>query len=107
MFSFLSRNKVKSIDVNELDGNLIKNKLIDIREPHETKLGTIKGSKKVPMNTLLKYPDKYLNKEDEYYIMCQSGMRSSRTSKGLSKLGFKVVNVKGEFRSYIEKGAKR
>ncbi|MGL5381604.1 rhodanese-like domain-containing protein [Clostridium sp.] len=107
MFSFLIRNKVKSIDVNELDENLIKNKLIDIREPYETKLGTIKGAKKVPMNTLLKDPDKYLNKEDEYYIMCQSGMRSSRTSKTLSKLGFKVVNVKGGFGSYVEKGAKR
>lgn len=100
MFSFFKRNKIKSMRVNELDESLIKNKLIDIREPYETKSGTIKGAKKIPMNTLLKNPEQYLNKEEEYYIMCQSGMRSSRTSKTLHKLGFKVINVSGGFGSY-------
>lgn len=101
MFSFLSRNKVKSIDVNKLDVNLIKNNLIDIREPHETKLGTIKGAKKVPMNILLKNPEQYLNKNDEYYIMCQSGMRSARTVPMLRGIGYKVINVNGGMGSYV------
>lgn len=107
MFSFFNRNKIKSIEVNNLDESLTKNKLIDIREAYETKLGTIKGVKKIPMNTLLTNPEQYLNKEDEYYIMCQSGMRSSRTSKTLNKLGFNVVNVSGGFGSYRGNNIKR
>lgn len=100
MFSFFNTNKLKSIDINELDTLLSNIKLIDIREPYETKSGSIKGSKKVPMNTLLQNPNQYLNKEDEYYIMCQSGMRSSRTCEALDKLGYKVINVSGGVGSY-------
>lgn len=53
------------------------------------------------MNNLLKNPEKYLNKEKEYYIMCQSGMRSSRTSNILSKQGYKIINVSGGIGSYV------
>lgn len=101
MFSFLVRDKVKSVNVNELDEILSNIKLIDIREPSETSSGTIKGSKNIPMNNLLDKPEQYLNKDAEYYIMCQSGMRSSRTSKVLNKLGYKVINVSGGIGSYI------
>lgn len=107
MCSIFTKNKIKEIQVNKLDDNLNENKLIDIREPYETKLGTIKGAKKIPMETLLNNPEQYLNKDDEYYIMCQSGMRSSRTTKALHKLGFKVVNVSGGFGTYRGSNIKR
>lgn len=107
MFSFFGKNSIKSIEVNKLDEDFAKRKIIDIREPYETSAGTIKGAKKVPMNTLLQNPEKYLNKETQYHIMCQSGMRSSRASKSLSKLGFDVVNVSGGFGSYRGKNVKR
>lgn len=101
MFSFLKKNKIKSIQVNDLDENLTEIKLIDIREPYETKAGSIKGSKNIPMGDLLEKPENYLNKQDEYYIMCQSGMRSARTVGMLSNLGYKVINVSGGMGSYI------
>ena len=104
MFSLFNRNKVKSIDINKLDENFSNIKLIDIREPYETKSGSIKGAKKIPMGTLMGNPQQYLSKNDEYYIMCQSGMRSARTSLALSKLGYNVINVAGGFGSY--KGTK-
>ncbi|MGL4772331.1 MAG: rhodanese-like domain-containing protein [Clostridium sp.] len=107
MFSLFKRNKINSININELDKILSNIKLIDIRENHETKSGTIKGAKKIPMETLLNSPEKYLNKDDEYHIMCQSGMRSSRTSKALEKQGYKVINVVGGFGSYRGKYIKR
>lgn len=107
MFSFFKRNKVESIDINKIDENIGKIKLIDIREPYETYSASIRGSKKVPMNILLRNPSKYLNKEDKFYIMCQSGMRSLKTVSELSKLGYKVINVSGGFRSYRGKNIKR
>lgn len=107
MFSFFSKNSVKSVEVNKLDEEFAGRKIIDIREPYETSSGTIKGAKKVPMNTLLQNPEKYLNKDNEYHIMCQSGMRSFKASKSLSKLGYNVVNVAGGFGSYRGKNVKR
>lgn len=105
MFSFFKSNN--SVDVNTLDENLQSINLIDIREPYETNAGTIKGAKKVPMGKLLENPEKYLNKDDEYYIMCQSGMRSKRTTSSLIDMGYNVVNVAGGFGSYRGKNINR
>lgn len=105
MFSFFKSND--SVDVNSLDDKLQDINLIDIRESYETSAGTIKGAKKIPMATLLSSPEKYLSKDKEYYIMCQSGMRSKRTTSSLSGMGYKVINVSGGFGSYRGKNVKR
>ncbi|MFL0252080.1 rhodanese-like domain-containing protein [Clostridium neuense] len=100
MFLFLNKNKFKSIDVSELDnlrGNIT---LIDIREPEEYKVGHVPGAKNAPMNSVTQNPEKYLDKSKEYYIICQSGMRSQKTCSKLSDMGFNVVNVKGGTGSY-------
>jgi rhodanese-related sulfurtransferase len=79
--------------------------LIDIREPYEYKSGSIKTAKNIPMGNLLGQPDRFLNKDKTYYIMCQSGARSSRTCSILTKQGFDVINVSGGMGSYV--GSKR
>lgn len=101
MFSLFGKKDFKSVNVNDLDNILGKINLIDIREPYEVKTRSLKGSKNIPMDNLLKNPEKYLNKEKEYYIMCQSGMRSSRTSNILSKQGYKIINVSGGIGLYV------
>lgn len=100
MFGFLKRNKINVINVNDLDSLGGKIELIDIREPAEYKSGSIKTAKNIPMAALLSRPDKYLNKQKTYYIMCQSGARSGRTSRALAKMGFNIVNVLGGIGSY-------
>lgn len=105
MLSIFNREKVKSVNVNDIDNLLGKINLIDIREGYEVAAGALKGSKNIVMDKLLNNPEKYLSKEDEYYIMCQSGMRSSRTCSMLSKDGYKVINVGGGMGSYV--GTKR
>ncbi|HBA02856.1 MAG TPA: rhodanese-like domain-containing protein, partial [Clostridium sp.] len=50
-------------------------------------------------------PDRYLKKENEYYLMCQTGSRSSLACRRLTKEGFNVINVRGGIGAY--KGAKR
>lgn len=95
MFSFMPRNTVKSIDVNEM-GNLFgKAELIDIREPYEYEDGHLPTAKNIPMGTILSSPEKYLDKTKEYHIICQSGARSSRTCGILKEYGFNIVNVSG------------
>ncbi|WP_143317079.1 rhodanese-like domain-containing protein [Clostridium sp. HBUAS56017] len=100
MFGFLKNNE-KVINVNDMDNLLGKVELIDIREPYEYKSGSLKTSKNIPMGELLDSPEKYLEKNKEYYIMCQSGGRSSKTCSSLKKKGFDVINVAGGMGSYV------
>lgn len=101
MFSFLRRSSTESINVNDLDSMLGKINLIDIREPYEYKSRALKNSKNIPMGDILGNPSKYLDKDKKYYIMCQSGGRSSRATSTLSKEGYDVVNVSGGIGSYV------
>ncbi|UZP02058.1 rhodanese-like domain-containing protein [Clostridium botulinum] len=101
MFGFLKRDNGKVINVNDIDDLIGKVELIDIREDYEYKNGSIKSAKNIPMGMLLNEPNKYLNKDKEYYIMCQSGGRSARTCSSLRKQGYDVINVSGGVDSYI------
>ena len=103
MFGIFNRNNGKVVNVNDIDNLIGKIELIDIRETYEYSRGTIKTSKNIPMQTLLSDPDKYLKKDKEYYIVCQSGGRSSRVCSELSKNGFDVTNVAGGVGSYLGK----
>ena len=101
MFDFLKRDDSKVIHVNDMDNLIGKVELIDIREPYEYKSGSLKTAKNIPMGNLLTSPEKYLIKDKTYYIMCQSGGRSGRTTKELTKQGFNVINVAGGMGSYV------
>ena len=105
MFGFFKKDEGKVINVNDIDNLIGKVELIDIREDYEYKGGSIKSANNIPMGQLLNEPDKYLNKNKEYYIMCQSGGRSARACSSLTKQGFDVVNVSGGMGSYA--GTKR
>ncbi|SHI87128.1 rhodanese-like domain-containing protein [Parasporobacterium paucivorans] len=105
MFDFLKKSDTEVIHVNDIDGLIGKIELIDIREPGELRGGTILTAKNIPMGQLQNNPGKYLLKDKTYYIMCQSGARSARTVRALSKEGYKVINVAGGFGSYV--GTKR
>lgn len=100
MFSLFQRNTINSVHVNEIDTILNEINLIDIREPYEYAHTSIKTSKNIPMGQLLSAPDKYLKKDIKYYIICQSGARSSSAVSTLIKEGFDVVNIKGGMGSY-------
>jgi rhodanese-related sulfurtransferase len=93
----------KSVSAAELGPAQGKLNLIDVREKGEYKGGHIPGAKNIPMSDLLGHPEKYLNKETEYHIVCHSGARSRRTSGKLSKLGYKIVNVSDGTMSYPNK----
>lgn len=91
MFNF--NIKENTIDINEIDELIGTINLIDIREPHEFKSGTIRTAKNIPMDTLLNNPDEYLSKDKKYYIMCRAGRRSAVTCRELEHKGFDVVDV--------------
>lgn len=104
MLDFLKRDN-KVINVNDMDDLLGNIELIDIREPYEFKGGTLRTAKNIPMGNLINTPNKYLIKDKTYYIMCQSGGRSSSACNVLKKQGYDVINVIGGYGSYV--GTKR
>lgn len=99
MFGFLFKKKYNSVKVNEIN-QLGKLNIIDVREPHEFKSGHVPKAKNIPMNDILENTEKYLNKENEYHIICQSGARSSRTCGALASKGYKVINLAGGTSGY-------
>ena len=100
MFRLFGNN---GVHINELDSLLNEIDLIDIREPYEFKRGSIASSKNIPMGELLSAPDHFLKKDQKYYIMCQSGGRSSNAVSTLIRAGYDVVNVLGGFAGYSGK----
>lgn len=90
----------KGIDISEIDDYIGEINLIDIREHHEFKIATIKGAKNIPGEELLKHADKYLNKDEKYYIMCRAGSKSLKICKELWEHGFNVYDVAGGFNEY-------
>jgi rhodanese-related sulfurtransferase len=105
MFDFFKRDDSKVIHVNDMDNLIGQVELIDIREPYEYKTGSLKTAKNIPMGNLLTHPDKYLVKDQTYYIFCQSGARSRSTTRALTRQGFSVIDVAGGIGSYV--GSKR
>ena len=91
----MMRNLVKSIDVNEIDELIGEIDLIDIRETYEYRGGHLPTAKNIPMDIILKQPEKYLNKSNEYYVICHSGARSSMACSLLKENGFNIINVAG------------
>ena len=89
-----------SINAKELRQKIPGVKIIDIRENYRFNLGCIPTSVNIPMSFLLINPEHYLNKENIYYIYCESGSKSKKTCMDLVKKGYKVVNVTGWYDEY-------
>lgn len=99
MFNIFTKS-YDSISINDIDDIVGKKNIIDVREPYEFQGGHIKGSKNIPMNILLMDPDNFLNKDDDFYLICHSGGRSGQVARILNSKGFNTKNVSGGFMSY-------
>ena len=66
--------------------------LIDVREVHD--FGHAPGATNTPLSTL-EQGYKELKSDQEYYIICQGGVRSASACQFLSAQGLTVTNVEG------------
>lgn len=85
-----------SISMPEFEQKWKKEKLslVDVREVNEWENGHLDGAVHIPLSDLSAAKEK-LDKNQEYYVMCHSGARSSMACQELSKEGYKVTNVMG------------
>jgi rhodanese-related sulfurtransferase len=80
---------VKTVTVDELASALGQGKpvLIDVREPYEFAAGHVKGAVNVPLGQLADTLGRF-DPEAETYVICQSGHRSARGARLLTRAGF-------------------
>ena len=68
--------------------------LIDIRNHQEFNNFHLNCAVNIEFLTLYNNFNNLLNKQDTYYIICESGYRSKKLIKKLSKYGYKLILVK-------------
>lgn len=92
---------MNSIDIFSLM-KLSNPKIIDIRDNYSYKLGSISKAINIPYLFLITNPDNYLNKNDKYYLLCDSGSQSMRCCLELSYVGYDVVSIVGGYKEYLK-----
>ena len=83
---------MKSINIK--DYTPLMGTLIDVRNPIEYKNKHYDGSINIYADKLIMNHNKYLNKNETYYIICDKGHLSSRVVRTLSYYGYNVIQVK-------------
>lgn len=72
-----------------------KKNIIDIRTSIEFNEYNIDGSINISRLKLLGNPDNYMNKEEEFYLICNKGEVSLSCSKILNALGYRCYSIIG------------
>lgn len=91
---------MKSITMDEVKSRLPNIKIIDIRDNYQFNLGSIPTAINIPMKFLLKNPENYFNKNEEYYLLCQFGLKSKKVARELNELGYNTYNIVGGYSDY-------
>lgn len=100
MFSMFKKDSADAVKVNELDKLIGQIDLIDIREPYEFAEGHLETARNIPMNEIMTYPDKYLDKNKKSYLICQAGVRSGLAVNILKEAGYQVIDVSDGMGAY-------
>ena len=74
--------------------------IIDIRNPVLYRYGHIKGAINIEGNLLVNFPEKYINKDNNYYVYCDYGYKSKKCASILQSKGYKVYNIDGGYNEY-------
>ena len=77
--------------------------IIDVRSEEQFKKGHISNAININFNELLLNYQKYLNKEELYYIYCQKGNKSKIICNIVSHYGYKVVNIIDGYEGLIKR----
>jgi rhodanese-related sulfurtransferase len=95
----LFKKNYEDCDGQEFKAKLKENAnavLLDVRSASEFKSGTIKGAKNSNMlSPSFSSEITTMDPTKTYFVFCRSGARSGTAANMMSKLGLKVINLKG------------
>ncbi len=100
-----AESALPEIDVHALQRKLASGApltLLDVREPFEHEIAQIAGASLIPLGQLPARLSE-LEREQEIFVFCHSGVRSARAAEFLRSAGFaKVTNVAGGIDAWSE-----
>lgn len=82
---------MKTININDYKSYM--GKLIDVRPKYEYIKKSIPGSINIPYDELIFNHNKYLNKNEKYFLICSGGVKSKKATNILSVYGYDITNV--------------
>ena len=87
---------MKEITFNDFSQLYQKESLsvLDVREVEEFEALHLEGARNFPLSQLTDTFEQ-LDKDNLYYVICKSGMRSARACQFLAEQGYEVINVQG------------
>lgn len=91
---------IESISVSELKRLGYVN-LIDLRSIEKYNSNHIMNARNITMEQILINPNKYLNKNEKYYIYCQKGVQSRNLCQILRNMGYNVVSITGGYEAWV------
>ena len=91
--------------INNIEPSQVKNIsgiIIDLRNSNTYNESHIPNAINIKAEKLMIEPQKYLKKNEIYYVYCQKGITSKNICKILSIKGYKVVNINGGYEKWIK-----
>ena len=89
-------DRVSVYELNGIDNAII----VDIRNKYYYNISHIKGSINIPYYNLLNNYRHYLNKDNIYYLYCDTGEQSNEIATRLRLFGYKVYSIEGGYLEY-------
>lgn len=101
-------DNIVSVSAHEFDKEIKGDsvQLLDVRTPQEYAGGHIDGALNIDVRSddFRRMVEKELSKDSTILVYCRSGRRSMDAAEILTKLGYKVVNLKGGIIGWEEDG---
>jgi len=95
---------VKSAGVVDLQAAILRGEqVIDVRESHEFDSGHVPGAVHIPMSAVPVRMNE-IKKDEEVWVICQSGNRSGQITDYLTRHGYTATNVDGGTTAWIAIG---
>ncbi len=76
--------------------------IIDIRTLSEHAVKSYAYANRISMSDLLEKPSSFIKKDQEYFLLCGSGNRATKTAEELNKKGFQIGIVEGGIKAFDE-----
>lgn len=100
---FIRKNAAKSVDSAEIQDNIRKKQVIDVREPAEFDAKHILGARNIPYSQFkMRYPE--IRKDKPVYLYDDALHYASRAANILKKHGYSDIHIlKGGFSQWLGK----
>jgi len=97
-------SEVKSAGITELQAAISRGeRVIDVRELHEFDSGHVPGAIHIPMSVIPVRMNE-IEKNEDIWVICQSGNRSGQVTDYLTRHGYPATNVDGGTKAWIAAG---